>query len=99
MRLEMTNNKISGTCCGCLRMERARQATAYALFGQTFGELKVVGRSRKRTKMRAYWTCLCSCGNTCEATAAELVSGRKTHCGCKSVKKRPLTLLADVSAG
>ena len=40
--------------CGCLRMERARQATAYDLFGQTFG--------------------------------AELMSGRKTHCGCKSVK-------------
>ena len=54
MRLEMTNNKISGTrcdCgteryvlerslqhggsqrCGCLRMERARQATAHDLFG------------------------------------------------------------------
>ncbi len=72
--------------CGCLRMERARQATAYDLSGQTFGELKVVGRSRKRTKMGAYWTCLCSCGYTCEATAAELMSGRKTHCGCKSVK-------------
>lgn len=27
--------------CGCLRMERARQATAHDLFGQTFGELKV----------------------------------------------------------
>ncbi len=72
--------------CGCLRMERARQATAHDLFGQTFGELKVVGRSRKRTKMGAYWTCLCICGYTCEATAAELMSRRKTHCGCKSVK-------------
>ena len=71
--------------CGCLRMERARQATAHDLFGQTFGELKVVGRSRKRTKMGAYWTCLCICGYTCEATAAELMSRRKTHCGCKSV--------------
>lgn len=72
--------------CGCLRMERARQATAHDLFGQTFGKLKVVGRSRKRTKMGAYWTCLCICGYTCEATAAELMSGRKSHCGCKSVK-------------
>lgn len=53
---------------------------------QTFGELRVIGRSRKRTEMGAYWTCLCSCGYTCEATAAELVSGRKTHCGCKSVR-------------
>lgn len=74
--------------CGTERyvLERARQATAHDLFGQTFGELKVVGRSRKRTKMGAYRTCLCICGYTCEATAAELMSGRKTHCGCKSVK-------------
>lgn len=71
---------------GCLRKERAYQATAYNLLGQTFGELRVIGRSRKRTEMGAYWTCLCSCGYTCEATAAELVSGRKTHCGCKSVR-------------
>ena len=72
--------------CGCLRKERAYQATAYNLLGQTFGDLRVIGRSRKRTEMGAYWTCLCSCGYTCEATAAELVSGRKTHCGCKSVR-------------
>lgn len=70
--------------CGCLRKERAQQATAYDLSGQTFGDLKVIGRSRKRMKMGTYWTCLCSCGYTCEATATELVSGRKTHCGCKS---------------
>lgn len=56
--------------CGCLRKERAYQATAYNLLGQTFGELRVIGRSRKRTEMGAYWTCLCSCGYTCEATAA-----------------------------
>ena len=72
--------------CGCLRKERAHQATAYNLLGQTFDDLKVIGRSKKRTKMGAYWTCLCSCGYTCEATAAELVSGRKTHCGCMSTK-------------
>lgn len=72
--------------CGCLRKEMAYQANAYNLLGQTFGELHVVGKSRKRTKMGSYWTCLCSCGYTCEATASELVSGRKTHCGCKSVK-------------
>ena len=72
--------------CGCLRKEMAHQATAYDLLGQTFGDLRVVGKSRKRTKMGPYWTCLCTCGYTCEATAAELVSGRRTHCGCKSVK-------------
>lgn len=72
--------------CGCLRKEMAYQTNAYNLLGQTFGELHVVGKSRKRTKMGSYWTCLCSCGYTCEATASELVSGRKTNCGCKNVK-------------
>ena len=70
--------------CGCLRRDKAYQANAYDLLGQTFGDLRVVGKSKKRTKMGAYWTCLCSCGYTCEATASELISGRKTHCGCKS---------------
>lgn len=69
-----------------MRKEMAYRANAYNLLGQTFGDLCVVGKSRKRTKMGAYWTCLCSCGYTCEVTASELVSGRKTHCGCKSVK-------------
>lgn len=84
--LERSLKSGGSLSCGCLRRERAQQATAYGLLGKTFGELRVVGKSRKRTRMGAYWTCLCSCGYTCEATASELVSGRKTNCGCKNVK-------------
>lgn len=84
--LERSLKSGGSLSCGCLRRERAQQATAYDLLGKTFGELRVVGKSRKRTRMGAYWTCLCSCGYTCEATASELVSGRKTNCGCKNVK-------------
>lgn len=73
--------------CGCLRKERARDAVAHDVLGKTFGDLTVVGKSKKRTKLGNYWTCLCSCGYTCEATASELVNGYKTHCGCKTVKK------------
>ena len=73
--------------CGCLRKERARDAVAHDVLGKTFGDLTVVGKSKKRTKLGTYWTCLCSCGYTCEATASELVNGYKTHCGCKTVKK------------
>lgn len=72
--------------CGCLTRERAYQATAYDMLGKTFGDLTVVGKSKKRTKRGGYWTCLCSCGYTCEATASDLVNGYKTHCGCKTVK-------------
>lgn len=72
--------------CGCLRKERAYEAVAHDVLGKTFGDLTVVGKSKKRTKLGTYWTCLCSCGYTCEATASELVNGNKTHCGCKTVK-------------
>lgn len=72
--------------CGCLRKECAYKAAAHDVLGKTFGDLTVVGKSKKRTKLGTYWTCLCSCGYTCEATASELVNGHKTHCGCKTVK-------------
>lgn len=73
--------------CGCIARENARNAVSYDLLGKEFGDLKVVGRSKKRTKMGNYWTCLCNnCGYTCDATASELVTGKKTHCGCKTVK-------------
>lgn len=73
--------------CGCLQRERALEAVTYDLRERVFGDLRVVGRSRKRTQMGTYWTCLCTnCGYTCEVTATELVTGKKTHCGCKTVK-------------
>jgi len=71
--------------CGCLTRERSYEAVAHDVLGKTFGDLTVVGRSKKRNKRGGYWTCLCKCGYTCEATATDLVTGKKTHCGCKSV--------------
>lgn len=87
--LERSLKSGGSKSCGCLARERSRDACAYDLLGKTFGDLIVVGKSKKRTKMGAHWTCLCRCGYTCEATATELVTGRKTHCGCKTVKKYP----------
>ena len=84
--LERSLKHGDSVSCGCLRRERAYDAVAHDVLGKTFGDLTVVGRSKKRTKLGAYWTCLCSCGYTCEATASELVNGHKTHCGCKTVK-------------
>ena len=75
--------------CGCLRRERAYEANAYDLLGKTFGDLTVVGRSKKRNKRGGYWTCRCRCGYTCDATASDLISGKKTHCGCKTNRGRP----------
>lgn len=72
--------------CGCQAREKTRKMPALNLMGQTFGDLKVVGRSRKQTSEGECWTCLCKCGYTCEATTTELRSGKKTHCGCETEK-------------
>lgn len=69
--------------CGCAR-EPGHRPGAYDLLGHRFGDLEVVGRRRKSGKSGTLWTCLCDCGYTCDATTSELVSGRRTHCGCKS---------------
>lgn len=69
------------------------------LMGQTFGDLKVVGRSRKRSGKGEYWTCLCKCGYTCEVAATELQSGKKTHCGCETTKKYAYVDITDQKFG
>lgn len=83
--LERSLKYGSSQSCGCLKRNRANQTNSYNMLGKEFGDLKVVGRSKKRTKMGSYWTCLCKCGYTCEATSSQLISGKKTHCGCKTV--------------
>lgn len=72
--------------CGCASRENAHRANAHDLLGQTFGDLTVVGKSKRRASNRFLWSCLCSCGYTCEATSTQLLSGQKTHCGCKTRK-------------
>lgn len=69
--------------CGCLRKEVAYQANAYNLLGQTFGDLRVVVKSRKCTKMGAYWTCLCDCKNEVDVSYNSLVYCNQISCGCK----------------
>ncbi len=78
--------------CGCLRRERAAQAVAHDLTGRTFGDLTVIGKSAKGSTNRGvWWTCRCRCGKTCDVLGTLLVTGRKTHCGCKTVRTQPIS--------
>lgn len=78
--------------CGCLRKERTKKAGAYDLTGQTFGDFTVLGRSEKKTAGGGlWWRCRCVCGNEVEVLGTLLVTGRKSHCGCKSVKNYAYT--------
>lgn len=74
--------------CGCLRREEAHKALAYDLTGKVFGDFTVSGPGEKKTSSRGLrWRCQCACGKECEVLGSLLVTGRKTHCGCKSEKQ------------
>ncbi len=52
------------------------------LTGKTFGELVVIGRTKKKS-MPVYWDCKCSCGKIKSVAAKHLKSGATKSCGCK----------------
>ena len=77
--------------CGCLRRERASAANAHRLEGRGFGDLTVLGRAADQERNGGiWWRCRCSCGGEYEAPATLLVTGKRTHCGCKTQKNQPI---------
>ena len=73
--------------CGCTREARRLAAITYDLEGKSFGDLTVLRRAEnvpKDSRRGIRWLCLCSCGRECVVLASLLVSGKKTHCGCKN---------------
>lgn len=53
------------------------------LTGITFGRLAVISKTDKKDSNRgSIWKCLCSCGNTREASRHSLVFGHVKSCGC-----------------
>ena len=55
---------------------------------RVFGKLIVVDKvaNPKIKGKGSYWFCLCECGDWVEARGNDLVSGKRTHCGCKPPK-------------
>lgn len=74
--------------CGCITKKRVKEARSHRLEGQVFSDLKVLHKSEQERKGRGvWWTCECSCGKICDVLGTLLVTGRKTHCGCKTKPK------------
>lgn len=72
--------------CGCGRGEANKKNAAIKdneCLGKAFVDLTVLRRVENRGTNVAY-ECKCTCGNTCIALRADLISGKKTHCGCKN---------------
>lgn len=63
--------------CGCLRNE----PQGPDLTGKVFGRLTVISRGETQEN-RAYWNCVCQCGNEFTAMAKSLRRGDTKSCGC-----------------
>lgn len=75
--------------CGCLMRKRAIEANEHKLNGQVFTDLTVLRKAEKKQRNGGtWWVCKCSCGNVVEVSGTLLVTGRKTHCGCKTEPKK-----------
>lgn len=71
--------------CGCLKLQRATEKKEHKLKGKVFGDLEVIGKAEKKERNDGtWWICKCSCENIIEVPGTLLVTGRKTHCGCKA---------------
>lgn len=71
--------------CGCLARRNATEKIEHKLKGRVFDDLEVIDKAEKKERNGGtWWVCRCSCGNIIEVPGTLLVTGRKTHCGCKS---------------
>ncbi len=86
-RMVLESNLLSGKSksCGCLSSELSKQRYR-DLTNEPFGYLTAKHRDGY-LHGRVAWFCECKCGNTCRATAHDLVEGHKTSCGCKMHEK------------
>lgn len=75
--------------CGCFRRERALETNSPDLTGQQFGELTVIRKVENTKHNSTQWLCKCSCGVDYVVQGSLLVTGRRTHCGCKTDRGRP----------
>ena len=86
-RFVLARNLKSGVSqsCGCLNREKVRALGSH-LQGQTFGDLTVLEQAEHVSGKSLRWKCKCVCGNECVVTSSRLLTGKKTHCGCKTRK-------------
>lgn len=65
---------------------------AIDMIGKKFGELTVVAKTDKRTKVKGIiWRCMCSCGNICEVDGKLLRNGTRKTCGCRKSVSEDVT--------
>ena len=85
--LERSLKSGGSLSCGCMRKEAVQQAHEKDLTGKQYGELTVIGKAADQSrKGGTWWNCRCSCGRSYEVPGTLLLTGKRTHCGCKSTR-------------
>lgn len=75
--------------CGCLRLERLREACFKDITGQIFGRLTVLKFSHFKRGPGAYFLCRCSCdGREVLVSSNRMVQGLTSSCGCLGKEQR-----------
>jgi len=73
------------------QIERNRRPTG-TLMGLEFGRLLVWEKAERR-----FWWCVCACGDFIKTTAASLLSGRKSDCGCLARERERLVRFREAA--
>ena len=83
---ELTRTKKPQRSCGCASVERSKnfgKITFKDITGQHFGLLTPIKKIGTNNYGYAIWQCKCDCGNICEISSRELLSGDTISCGCQ----------------
>lgn len=78
--------------CGCYKIERLIDRSAYDLTGKEFGNL-IVDKQYISSGNGRVWKCICSCGNQIYVKTCDLVNGHTKSCGC--IKSKAETEISD----
>ena len=73
--------------CGCLQREAASAVRSVDLCGETFGQLKVIRKLSRRSRVgQVVWLCRCECTREIRVNTSSLRSGNTKSCGCKKLR-------------
>lgn len=69
--------------CGCTAHQRQSAQRIVDLTGQKFGKLTVLYMNDRSMSSSVSWHCICDCGNECDVSRSNLLSGHTKSCGCR----------------
>ena len=86
--------------CGCGQFngfqqyrDTQKENNDLKILGKKFGKLTIIERDTSYASDKIYYKCLCDCGKSVSIRRTDLLSGKKSDCGCESqINKRYLDI-------